>query len=217
MRGSCSGTFKTGKGEYGEGDRFLGLRVGQIRQLAREYRDLSLDDISMLLASPWHEARTLAVILLAARYPRAGSREQTSIYRFYLRHRSRINNWDLVDISAAAVVGAHLARRSRAPLVRLARSRSLWDRRIAVIATFDFINRGEFTDALRLARLLMDDEHDLIHKAVGWMLREVGKRDRRVEARFLDRYGPRLPRTTLRYAIERFPPRLRQRYLALGR
>lgn len=207
--------FKTGPGQYGEGDRFLGLTLPQIRALQRDLRGLPLPEIEKLLDSPWHEARTLAVALLAARYPKAPPAEQRDIYRLYLRRTDRINNWDLVDISAPAVVGGHLLHRSRAPLRRLARSKSVWERRIALLATFAFIRRDEFGDSLRLARQLSGDRHDLIHKATGWMLREVGKRDERVLRDFLDRHGARLPRTALRYAIERLSPAQRKRYMAL--
>ena len=209
--------FKTGPGEYGEGDRFMGLTLPQIRGLLADYRELPLRQVERLLDSPWHEARTLAVALLAARYPRAVAADQTAIYRLYLRRTDRVNNWDLVDISAPQVVGGHLMDRSRAPLRRLARSGSVWERRIAMVATAWFIRNGEFGDTLALARLLFDDRHDLIHKATGWMLREVGKRDERVLRRFLDRNAGRLPRTALRYAIERLPPATRRRYLAIPR
>jgi 3-methyladenine DNA glycosylase AlkD len=207
--------FKTGPGQYGEGDKFLGLTVPQIRRLVGDYRGLSLPEIEKLLESSWHEARTLAVALLAARYPKASPAEKTAIYRLYLERTDRVNNWDLVDISAPAVVGGHLLERSRAPLRRLARSNSVWERRIAMVATLAFIREGQFDDTLRLARMLSDDRHDLIHKATGWMLREVGKRDERVLRRFLDVQGSRLPRTALRYSIERLSPTMRKRYMAL--
>jgi 3-methyladenine DNA glycosylase AlkD len=209
--------FRTAPGEYGAGDRFLGLTVPRLRELAREYRDLELSEIENLLESPWHEARLLAVVLLADRYPKADAPTQERIYRLYIRRTDRINNWDLVDASAPAVVGAHLLRRSRAPLRRLSRSRNLWERRISVVATQYFINRGEFDDTLRLAELLMDDEHDLIHKAVGWMLREVGKRDEAVLLSFLERHAGAMPRTALRYSVERLSPLRRKRYMAVPR
>lgn len=208
--------FKTGPGQYGEGDKFLGLTMPQIRQLARDYRDLPLPELEKLLESPWHEARSLALALLAARFPKAAREEQSAIYSLYLRRTDRINNWDLVDISAPAVVGAHLLERSKAPLRRLARSTSVWERRIAIVATLAFIKRNRFDDTLDLARQLSGDPHDLIHKATGWMLREVGKRDERVLRRFLDRSGADLPRTALRYSIERLSPTLRKRYMALS-
>jgi len=209
--------FRTAPGEYGAGDRFMGLDAAQIRRLAREFARLSLPEVEALLESPWHEARLLAVVLLANAYARADARAQARIYRLYLRRTDRINNWDLVDASAPEVVGGHLLERSRAPLRKLARSQSVWERRIAVVATHHFIRRGDFDDTLRLARLLMDDEHDLIHKAVGWMLREVGKRDEHTLLGFLDRHASELPRTALRYSIERLTPGQRKRYMSAPR
>lgn len=205
--------FRTGPGEYGAGDRFLGLTVPQIRGLARECSGLPLTELETLLESRWHEARLLAVILLEDAYRRGDAKTRDRVYRLYLRRTDRINNWDLVDTSAPGIVGAHLLGRSRAPLRKLARSRSLWERRIAVVATQHFIRHGEFEDTLQLAELLIEDEHDLILKAVGWMLREVGKRDERTLTRFLDRVAQALPRTALRYAIERLTPSQRKRYM----
>jgi len=206
--------FKTAAGEYGAGDRFLGLTVPAVRAVAAHYESLPLRDVEALLQSPWHEARLLALLILVRQYARM-SNARGAIYRLYLRNTHRVNNWDLVDLSAGQIVGAHLAERDRATLHLLARSRSLWERRIAIIATGIYIRRGEFGPTLRIARLLLEDPHDLIHKAVGWMLREVGKRDREAEEAFLRRYAHRMPRTMLRYAIERFPERLRRRYLLL--
>jgi 3-methyladenine DNA glycosylase AlkD len=206
--------FKTAAGEYGAGDRFLGLTVPAVRAVAAHYESLPLRVVEALLQSSWHEARLLALLILVRQYVRTPKARGT-IYRLYLRNTHRVNNWDLVDLSAGQIVGAHLAERDRATLHRLARSRSLWERRIAIIATGIYIRRGEFGPTLRIARLLLEDPHDLIHKAVGWMLREVGKRDREAEEAFLRRYAHRMPRTMLRYAIERFPERLRRRYLLL--
>lgn len=205
--------FRTGPGEYGEGDRFLGVRVPDTRRLARELRDMPLDQVELMLHSPWHEARQLAVILLADAYARGTAAERDAIFRVYLRNSARVNNWDLVDLSAPNVVGAHLATRPRARLDKLARSRNLWQRRIAIVATQHFIRQGEFDDTLRIARVLMHDSHDLIHKAVGWMLREVGKRDRAPLEAFLDAHAHEMPRTMLRYSIERLPVSDRQRYM----
>jgi 3-methyladenine DNA glycosylase AlkD len=209
--------FKTGPGQYGEGDRFLGLTMPQIRALAKECAHLTLTDIEALLESPWHESRSLAVVLLANRYPRANAAMQRAIYTLYLGRADRINNWDLVDISAPRVVGAHLLTRARAPLHRLAKSHDLWERRIAIVSTAMFIGNGQFDDTLRIAVTLINDPHDLIHKAVGWMLREVGKRDEAVLRAFLDRRAGHLPRTALRYAIERLAPAVRRRYMAMPR
>lgn len=209
--------FRTGPGQYGHGDRFLGLTVPQARAIARQYRDLEVHDLSRLLDSEWHEARLVALMIAVDRFRRADAQERKAIYGFYLKKTARINNWDLVDLSAYHIAGEYLKDRSRAPLRRLARSRSLWERRIAIVATYAFIRSGELEETLRIAEMLLDDEHDLIHKAVGWMLREVGKRDVATLRAFLDRYAPRMPRTALRYAIERFPPAVRRRYLAIKR
>lgn len=206
------GFFRTGPGEYGEGDRFLGIRVPVLRRLVLQLDELSLAEVDALLQSEWHEARLLALFVLVRRYGRGTPAEQLTIYRLYLQRTDRINNWDLVDASAPRIVGAHLAERSRAPLHRLARSRSLWERRIAIIATAHFIGRGEVAETLALAERLVHDRHDLIHKAVGWMLREAWKRDVAV-ATFVAGHCRDMPRTMLRYAIERQPEAERQRYL----
>jgi 3-methyladenine DNA glycosylase AlkD len=206
--------FKTGKGKYGEGDRFLGIRVPAIRQCVKTYRAVSRETVEKLLQSEWHEVRLLALLILVAQYERAaGPSERQSIYRLYLRHTDRINNWDLVDLSAPNIVGAYLFDHDRKPLYRLARSSDLWERRIAMLATFYFIRKDDFKDALGIANILVDDAHDLIHKAVGWMLREVGKRDKAVEEKFLRKHCRTMPRTMLRYAIEKFPEDERQAYL----
>lgn len=205
--------FRTGPGEYGEGDRFLGIRVPVLRRLVREHRGLPLEDAAALLRSPWHEARLLALLLLVGAYGRGTGEARDVIYRLYLENTRYVNNWDLVDSSAPHIVGAHLAEGDRSVLARLARSESLWERRIAMLATQHFIRRGDFGTALKIAEMLVDDGHDLIHKAVGWMLREIGNRDRAAEEAFLRRHHRTMPRTMLRYAIERFPPELRQAYL----
>jgi 3-methyladenine DNA glycosylase AlkD len=206
--------FKTGAGHYGAGDRFLGIRVPMLRKLAREYQALSFRNVAALLKSPWHEERLLALFILVQQYARGDAARRDAIYRLYMSSTFRINNWDLVDCSAAHIVGAHLRQSDRTDLRRLAKSSLLWERRIAIMATFQYIKCRHFDTTLSVARLLLDDPHDLIHKAVGWMLREIGKRDRAVEEAFLRLYAGRMPRTMLRYAIERFPPALRRRYLA---
>jgi len=206
--------FKTGPGEYGEGDRFLGIRVPVIRKCVREYRRIELHDALELLRSPFHEARLLALLILVDKYSRAGTPAgQRAIYRAYLDHTAWINNWDLVDSSAEHIAGAYLFTRDRKPIYRLLRSRSLWERRIAVLATFHFIKREEYDDTLAVAGLLLDDPEDLIHKAVGWMLREVGNRNRSAEERFLRKHYRKMPRTMLRYAIEKLPEKARLAYL----
>jgi len=208
-----AGYFRTGPGEYAEGDRFLGIRVPVLRGLVREYRGLPLERAAELLRSPWHEARLLACLLLADAYPRGDETAREAIYRLYLANTGYINNWDLVDSSAPQVVGAHLQARDRTVLEELARSDSLWERRIAILATQHFIRHDDFGTTLKIAEVLVDDRHDLIHKAVGWMLREVGNRDRAAEETFLRRHHRTMPRTLLRYAIEKFPPDLRATYL----
>ncbi|MHC4434880.1 MAG: DNA alkylation repair protein [Planctomycetota bacterium] len=206
--------FKTGPGQYGEGDKFLGIRVPTVRKCVRKYRTISLQDTVGLLESAFHEARLLAVLILVAKYSAAkedGERE--AVYRSYLHHTAFINNWDLVDSSAEHIVGAHLFDRSRRPIYRLVRSSVLWERRIGVMSTFHFVKREDFSDTLAIAELLLGDKEDLIHKAVGWMLREVGNRDRKTEERFLTRHYKQMPRTMLRYAIEKLPDVERLAYL----
>jgi 3-methyladenine DNA glycosylase AlkD len=207
--------FKTGPGEYGEGDRFLGIRVPRTRRLAAIFESLPQAEILRLLAEPWHEARLLGLLILVRRFERGPLPERARIYRLYLRHTDRINNWDLVDVTAPRIVGAYRWNRSPAPFFALAKSPRLWDRRIAVVATAHFIRRGRFDVTLELARLLRTDPHDLMHKACGWMLREVGKRDESVLESFLDRHAARMPRTMLRYAIERLPPARRAHWRAV--
>ncbi len=205
--------FKTGPGQYGEGDVFAGLRVPETRKLAKEYWGLPLTETAKLLKSPIHEARLLALVILVRAYQRGDEPTRERVHRLYLKNARRINNWDLVDISAEHIVGAHLKDRDRSVLYKLAVSKNLWERRIAVMATFNFIKSGEFGETLQIAGLLLRDPEDLIHKAVGWMLREVGKRARPVEEKFLKAHCREMPRTMLRYAIEKFPEGLRKRYL----
>ena len=203
--------FKTGPGQYGEGDLFLGIRIPVLRQIAKEHSGITLDVAVELLQSPLHEVRMLALLIMVLQYKQGGN--ETAIYSAYLANTHRINNWDLVDCSTADIVGAHLFERDRAPLTKLAKSKSLWERRIAIIATFYFIRRKQFDDTLAIADLLLNDQEDLMHKAVGWMLREVGKRDLKVEEDFLIPRYKQMPRTLLRYAIERFPEPRRLAYL----
>ena len=209
--------FKTGPGQYGEGDIFLGITVPEQRTVARKYYSLELSDIEKLLASPEHEFRLTALIILVEKYDRGSLEEKKAIYELYLRNTQRINNWDLVDTSARDIVGAYLENRSIAPILTLARSRSLWERRIAIIATFHFIRRDSYEPTFKIAEILLGDSEDLIHKAVGWMLRELGKRSQKDEEVFLKKHAARMPRTMLRYAIERFPEKLRKQYLAMGK
>jgi 3-methyladenine DNA glycosylase AlkD len=205
--------FKTGPGEYGEGDRFLGIKVPELRRVARAHRDAALADVGALLESKWHEERAVALMILAGRYRRASPEDREAIFRLYLSSTRHINNWDLVDCSAEYVVGAHLDAADIHILKELAKSSSVWERRIAIISTRRWIKEGDFAPALEIARMLLGDSHDLIHKACGWMLREIGDADRGVEEAFLVKHGKAMPRTMLRYAIEKFPEDLRQRYL----
>jgi 3-methyladenine DNA glycosylase AlkD len=209
--------FKTGKGEYGEGDIFLGIAVPISRRIALKYRDLPLADIAKLLASPIHEHRFAALEILVAEYERGREERRQEIFDFYLQNAHRTNNWDLVDTSAPYIVGEHLRTRSRAILDRLALSPLLWERRIAMVATLGLVRHGEIKDTFRIARKLLNDKEPLIHKAVGWILREAGKVSRPELVAFLEKYSAKMPRTTLRYAIERFSPEERKAWLAVGR
>ena len=205
--------FKTGPGDYGEGDRFLGIRVPAIRKKVRSFAKVPIGEILILLKSSFHEERLFALLVLVDKFSRGNAEEKTQIYRLYLAHTQYINNWDLVDSSASQIVGAFLADRSTRPLLKLAESESLWERRIAIIATHFFIRLNHFSDTLRIAHILRDDPEDLIHKAVGWMLREVGNRDVAAEEKYLKHHYKDMPRTMLRYAIEKFPEAKRQLYL----
>lgn len=210
--------FKTGVGQYGEGDHFLGIRVPVLHALSKQTLQLSLEDLQVLLDSEWHEARLLALMSLVLQFEKVLKKDlkkAKTIIDFYLKNTARINNWDLVDGSAPYILGPYLllSGESRALLRRLATSKNLWERRIAVISTFAFIRAKEFDDCFELCELLMNDKEDLMHKAMGWMLREIGKRDQAAEQAFLDKHASTLPRTMLRYAIERFPEPLRKSYL----
>lgn len=207
------GFFKTGPGQYGEGDVFRGIRVPVLRQIVKQYPGLPLADAENLLHAPHHEDRLLGLLFLTDRFTKGCTELRRQIYELYLANTRFINSWDLVDASAPHVVGAYLFDRSRAPLRRLARSSLLWERRIAIVATFYFIRRNQFGDTLEIARMLLDDRHDLMHKAVGWMLREVGKRDREAEEVFLREHFTHMPRTMLRSAIERLGRDARLLYL----
>ncbi|MEZ5649490.1 MAG: DNA alkylation repair protein [Burkholderiaceae bacterium] len=209
--------FQADPGGYGEGDRFLGVRMPDLRRVARQFRDLSIEALRALLRSRIHEERLLALVIMTERAKRADDDGLTVLYELYMDEIDHVDNWDLVDTSAAAILGAWLRGRSRAPLDELARSPNLWHRRVAVIASGCFIRQGEYGDTLRLAEQLLGDREDLIHKAVGWMLRLIGDRDRAVAEAFLQAHGSRMPRTMLRYAIEKFPPDLRRHYLLVTR
>jgi 3-methyladenine DNA glycosylase AlkD len=205
--------FKTGKGEYGESDVFLGVSVPDQRTIVKQHGDLPLSDVTFLLQSPIHEERFTALLILVGQYKKGDTKIKEQIFRFYIAHTKRINNWDLVDVSARDIVGEHLRSRNRALLYTLVRSKNMWERRIAIVATWAFIKRGDHGDTLAIAELLFADKQDLIHKATGWMLREVGKKDVSVLRLFLDKHTAAMPRTTLRYAIERFSPEVRKSYI----
>lgn len=205
--------FKTGPGEYGEGDQFLGIRVPILRAQVKQCRNLPLEEVLIVLKSAFHEERLLALLIMVDQFAKGNVENKTNIYESYLQHTAYINNWDLVDSSAPQIVGAYLEQRDKQPLYTLAASTDLWERRIAIMATFHLIKKNDFDDALAISRLLRDDKEDLIHKAVGWMLREIGKRDMAVERAFLQEHYQQMPRTMLRYAIEKFPEEERKRYL----
>ena len=205
--------FKTGKGEYGEGDRFLGIQVPVLRKIAKKYRKISIGEVSELVKSQFHEERLFSLLVLVEFFKRANDKDKKIIYTVYLSNTKFINNWDLVDASAGHIVGAYLLTRDKKPIYLLARSKNMWERRISIMSTFYFIKYNRFVDTLNIAEMLLGDEEDLIHKAVGWMLREIGKRDFELEERFLGKYYKSMPRTMLRYAIEKFPEEKRKGYL----
>ena len=205
--------FKTGEGEYAQDDCFWGVTVPQVRSVAKACKEVPLSVVEELLKDPVHECRLLALLICVARFPKADEALRTQIYRLYLNHTRYINNWDLVDLSAYQIVGEYLRDKSREPLRRLASSSLLWEQRIAVVATWRYIREGNFDDTLRIADILLQHPHDLIQKAVGWMLREVGKRDKACLVDFLSVRYKQMPRTMLRYAIEKFPPAEKALYM----
>ncbi len=205
--------FKCGDGQYGAGDRFLGIPNPEMRRFAKQYRDLPLSQAVELLDSPWHEIRSCALQIMVAQYAKADERQKAEIYRLYLESTHRINNWDLVDLSAPDIVGEHLLARDRSTLYALAASPLLWDQRIAIVATITFIRHRDFGDTLKLAEMFLTHRHDLMHKATGWMLREAGKRDRATLTAFLHEHKAAMPRTALRYAIEHYPEAERKAFM----
>lgn len=205
--------FKTGQGQYGEGDRFIGVSVPNTRIVAKQHKNESLETTANLLNSPWHECRLCALLILVERFKKGDATERETLYRFYLDHTQHINNWDLVDLSAPYIVGEFLYDTSREELFRLAESTWLWNQRIAVVATLTFIRKGDLTTSLALAEQLLSHRHDLMHKAVGWVLREVGKRNKEALVQFLEKYSRSMPRTMLRYAIEKFPEEERRYFM----
>jgi 3-methyladenine DNA glycosylase AlkD len=205
--------FKTGTGEYGYGDKFLGIHVPVLRKAVKLFQDTDIVEIAKLLKSEYHEVRLFSLLLLVYQFSRAGEDKAEKIYNLYLKHTKYINNWDLVDSSAHYIVGVWLNDKDRSVLYALAQSKQLWERRIAIMSTFYFIKNGQFNDTLKLSKILIDDREDLVHKAVGWMLREIGNRDIEVEEKYLKQYYKKMPRTMLRYSIEKFSKERRQAYL----
>jgi len=211
-----SGFFKTGKGEYGEGDIFLGIIVPTQRKIAREFIDFGFEEIQKMLDSEVHEKRLIALLILVDKFRKNDEKARKEIFDFYLKNTRNINNWDLVDLSAPKIVGGFLIDRDREILYKLAKSGDLWEKRIAIISTYAFIRENDFKDTLKISEVLLKDKHDLIHKAVGWMLREIGKKDEKELTDFLDKHYGNMPRTMLRYAIERLDKKKRKRYLKRG-
>ncbi len=206
--------FKTGKGQYGEGDKFLGIKVPPLRALAKAFSEASFKEIEELLKSPYHEERLTALLILVKKYTLEKSEEaQEKIYKFYIKNMKHINNWDLVDLSAQYIIGHFLEDKNKSILFKWAKSKDLWTRRIAIISTLHLIRQGHFATTLKIAKMLLKDEQDLIHKATGWLLREIGKRDLKTLEGFLKEHYQTMPRTMLRYAIEKFPEQIRQAYL----
>jgi len=208
------GFFKTGKGEYAEGDVFLGIAVPETRKVAKNFTGLGLKELEKSLHSKFHEERLAALLILAEKFRNASEKERKRIFDFYLENARFVNNWDLVDLSAPKIAGEFLLDKNRAVLYRLAKSKLIWERRIAVLSTFAFLRDSDFNDCIAIAELLLEDRHDLIHKAVGWMLREVGKKDMKVLENFLEMHWKGMPRTMLRYSIEKFPEKERKKWLS---
>ncbi len=205
--------FKTGKGEYAEGDIFLGISVPEVRKVGMKHKSITLKETEKLLKSKIHEERFIALEILVMKFDSGNEKEKKEIYDFYLKNTKSINNWDLVDTSALYIIGKYLIGKKREVLYKLAKSKNLWERRISIISTAAFIVNKDFDDTFKISKILLTDKEDLIHKAVGWMLREVGKRDLKAEETFLNKYYTNMPRTMLRYAIEKFPEAKRKDYL----
>lgn len=205
--------FKTGKGEYGEGDVFLGLMVPESRKVAVKYKDLEFEDIATLLNSKIHEERLISLLILVYNFKNGEGKNKEKIYKFYLENAKKANNWDLVDLTADKIIGAHLIDKDKSVLYKLAKSDNIWERRISIIATFYFIRKHKYNVTFEISKLLLNDKHDLIQKAAGWMLREIGKRNQDSEEKFLMKYYKKMPRTMLRYAIERLDEAKRKFYM----
>ena len=205
--------FKTGKGEYGEGDIFIGLTVPLQRSIAKRYSYLTLPDLQKLIDSPIHEYRLISLLILVEKYKKGSQKEKKNIVAFYLKNTKKINNWDLVDLSAEKILGDYFMDKDKAIIYKLTKSANIWERRISILTTFQFIKNKKYDDTLKISEILLKDKHDLIHKAVGWMLREIGKRDKKKEIEFLDKFYKTMPRTMLRYALEKFAESKRKYYL----
>ena len=210
-----AGFFKTGKGEYGEGDIFLGIIVPEQLKIAKKYFDLNLNGLNKLIFSKIHEYRLVSLLILINKYNKVDNKEKKKIFSFYLKNIKYINNWDLVDLSAPNIIGDYLLDKDRKILYKLAKSKNLWEKRISIISTYRFIKENNFNDTLKISEILLNDKHDLIHKAVGWMLREIGKKNQVIEEKFLRKYHKVMPRTMLRYAIEKFDENKRKFYLKI--
>ncbi len=205
--------FKTGKGEYGEGDKFIGIKVPVQRKIAKKFGELDLEDLQKLLNSKIHEERLISLLILVDKYDKADEKVKDKIYRFYKKNRRKINNWDLVDLSAPKILGIHLLNHDKQILYKYAHSKNLWEKRISIISTYSFIKNHDFNTTLEISDVLLNDDQDLIHKAVGWMLREVGKQSLQILEKFLKPRYKKMPRTMLRYSIEKFPEKKRKKYL----
>ncbi|TGK04931.1 DNA alkylation repair protein [Leptospira semungkisensis] len=212
-----SSFFKTGKGQYGEGDIFLGIQVPPLRKLSKKYRGLPLSELQKIVSSKYHEERLAGFFILCETFQKSEEPYRKKLHQFYLKNLKYVNNWDLVDLSAREMIGDYLIDKDRSLLFKLAKSKDLWEKRIAIIATYAFIRQGDFSDTFKISEILLHDKEDLIHKAVGWMLREAGNRNLKAETEFLDKHAHVMPRTMLRYAIEKFPDKLKKKYMLAGK
>ena len=208
-----SGFFKTGRGQYGYGDVFLGVKVPETRIVAKKFNELNLKDLKKLLSSKIHEERLCALLILVEQYKKSDSKNKKVIVDFYLQNTQKVNNWDLVDLSADNILGNYLIDKDKSVLYELVKSQNLWERRISIVSTFAFIRNNKFDDTIKISEILLNDKHDLIQKAVGWMLREIGKRDKNVLIKFLNKNYKKMPRTMLRYAIERLDKKRKESYM----
>ncbi|MGJ4788990.1 DNA alkylation repair protein [Leptospira koniambonensis] len=209
--------FKTGKGQYGEGDLFLGIKVPPLRKISKLYKGLPLPELQKIVKSKYHEERLLGFFILCEKFQKTAEEDRKELHLFYLKNLKYVNNWDIVDLSSRELIGDYLIDKKRDILYKLVKSNNMWERRIAIISTYAFIRKGDFKDTLKISELLLTDKEDLIHKAVGWMLREVGNRSLKPETDFLDKHAHKMPRTMLRYAIEKFPTKLKSKYMKAGK